>query len=495
MSISPFLLLAGFTYICLFYGLSWRHPWLALMLIFATSPLQNDLSSGAAAKFSITEINLILALPLVVLRGRRFRMGPVALPVFLYFFVCLMAFVVSPRATTLSSMVQMVLYLVIAVAVFGSLPRRPRDLMPALYALTWVGIFLAFLSLTQTYERLGLNKNGVGASLAVALVVCCELWFGARTRKSKARLSLAFLLITIGLFMTLSRGAWLSAIVGLFVVCAVRRQFLLLGRVVALAIPVLVVGWMLLPQKSKTYMTGFDAAKHENIRLRYESVNIANRNFEKNPLLGVGVGLRKEYDATNVAMLTLAETGILGLGTFALIHLVVIGTAWQMQRRLKRDDPLFPFVALGGALLISRLAHGMVDHYWTRGAITTAWASVGMLTYVYFALRRRRRTERFVRRAFAQRLQSLRHSRIRQPALPLGGQAQGATFNVMAPNAPISAVQTATAPAATAPTATAPSSTRLAADARVLRNGAADFRSSNSIPPSKPRSSSSEDTL
>ena len=477
---SPFILLAGFTYICLFYGLSWRHPWVALMLVFATSPLQNDLSSGAAAKFSITEINLVLSVPLVLLHGRRLRMGPVALPVFLYLFVCTMAFVVSPRATTLSSMLQMVLYLIIAVTVFASLPRRPRDLMPALYALTWVGVFLAFLSLSQTYERLGLNKNGVGASLAVALIVCCELWFGARTRKSKLGLSLAFLLITIGLFMTLSRGAWLGAVVGLFVLCAVRRQILLLGRVVALSIPLLVIAWMSLPPNLKTYTTGFDSSKHENIRLRYESLDIAVRNFEKNPLLGVGVGLRKEYDATNVAMLTLAETGVLGLLTFALIHLVVLGSAWQLQRRLTRDDPLFPFVALGGALLLSRLAHGMVDHYWTRGAITSAWASVGMLTYVYFALRRRRRVERRVRRATIEMMQRREMAQRIVSDSRLDGRPQLASLG-----APISSVQTSAAP----------SSTRLVADARVLRNGAAHPGATGSFPRPKPQSDLSGDTL
>lgn len=491
MSISPFIILAGFTYVCLFYGFSWRRPWLALALVFATSPLQNDLSSGAAAKFSLTEINMMLTLPLLLLHGRRWRMGPVGIPIFLYLFVCLVSSLLSPRATAFSSMLQMVLYLVVIVTVFGSLPRRPRDLMPALYALTWVGILLTFLALSQTYERFGLNKNGVGASLSVCIIVCCELWFGARERRSKIALSLAFLLITIGLFSTLSRGAWLGAIIGLFVVCAIRRQFLLLGRALILAVPLVIVAWTLLPQKSKSYATGFDAAKHENIRLRYESLDIAQRDFDQNPILGIGVGLRKEYDATNVAMLTLAETGLLGLFTFALIHGAVLLSAWKMQKRLKRDDPLFPFVALGAALIISRLAHGMVDHYWTRGAITSAWAAVGMSTYVHFALRRRTRAERRTRRAMIEMMQRREMAqRIRLDSRLDGRYPQMAAFDAGTSGVPISGIQT---PAALM--SGAPSSTRLAADARIPRNGAGNFGSIRSFPHSNPHSGSTGDTL
>ena len=35
-------------------------------------------------------------------------------------------------------------------------------------------------------------------------------------------------------------------------------------------------------------------------------------------------------------------------------------------------------VALAGALVLSKFVHGLVDHYWSRGAIMVAWAAVGM---------------------------------------------------------------------------------------------------------------------
>jgi hypothetical protein len=35
-------------------------------------------------------------------------------------------------------------------------------------------------------------------------------------------------------------------------------------------------------------------------------------------------------------------------------------------------------VALAGGLVLGKLAHGLVDHYWSRGALMIAWAMVGM---------------------------------------------------------------------------------------------------------------------
>jgi hypothetical protein len=48
--------------------------------------------------------------------------------------------------------------------------------------------------------------------------------------------------------------------------------------------------------------------------------------------------------------------------------------------------------------MFGRLVHGMVDHYWSRGAITVAWAGAGMATYGYLIVRRREARARVARR-------------------------------------------------------------------------------------------------
>jgi hypothetical protein len=62
--------------------------------------------------------------------------------------------------------------------------------------------------------------------------------------------------------------------------------------------------------------------------------------------------------------------------------------AWKAQRGLERTGVLYSLVAVGGALMVGRLAHGMVDHYWSRGGTMLAWAGVGMAVGVYLAMRR-----------------------------------------------------------------------------------------------------------
>jgi hypothetical protein len=177
-----------------------------------------------------------------------------------------------------------------------------------------------------------------------------------------------------------------------------RREFGTLVKVTVTFVPLICICWMLLPEKSRDYTTGL-SAKNENIQMRYNSVEYARERFESNPYLGVGVGLRKEYDATNLLWLILAETGVPGALTFLGLQFAIVNMVWKTQARLSRRDPLYSPVAIGGALILGRLIHGMVDHYWSRGAITIAWAGVGMSTYGYLIVRQRNARARAERRA------------------------------------------------------------------------------------------------
>ena len=167
-----------------------------------------------------------------------------------------------------------------------------------------------------------------------------------------------------------------------------RRKFRLLMQVSIGAVLLIAVAWRFLPSESRDYATSLDS-KNENIRLRYQSIDYARDIFERNPVLGVGVGLRKEYDATNIAWLTLAETGVPGLATWLLIHFILVRMVWRDHQYVAQSDILFSLTALGGALVTSKLIHGMVDHYWRRGAIMVAGGSAGMATHAHFIIRKR----------------------------------------------------------------------------------------------------------
>ena len=396
------MIVAAIVYACLFWGLGWKWPKVPLMLIFALAPFQNDISAslameperpdmqaGGGPHFSIAEINLLLTLPLFFVRRRPMLFGPIFIPVLLYLIAGLVSSFNNWRPSTLVSLIQMGMYLVIAVMVFTTFVKNAEDFRPALIGLVCVGTILAGAVLvTRSGYVLNLHKNGVGGSLATAVIVCAELWFSSHTRRERWIFGLMMGLLVAGLFFSLSRGGWLGAMCGVVLLLLLRREFTLLLRLSVFMVPLIAVCWALLPEQSKSYATGFDR-ENWNIRLRLMSMDYAKSQFESSPVIGVGVGLRKEYDATNVFLLTLAETGILGMATFLYLHFAMAMMVWKARRYTRRDDVLFSALALGGALVLSKFIHGMVDHYWSRGALMIAWASAGMATHAYFVSRRR----------------------------------------------------------------------------------------------------------
>ena len=383
------LYIAGALYAVIFWAVGYRNPGVPLMLIFATAPLQNDISGGGPLRFSFTEINILLSVPLLLFRRcRPLTLGPLNRGIVFYLFVSLACTLVHWRNTSLVCLVQMVLYLVVAVLVFYALPRNEDDYRLALYGLI---LFSVALAATVLVKRSGyvwnLHKNGVGASLAAALIVCTEMWFAARGVR-KRLLSGALLIMAAGEFFSLSRGAWLGSIVGISILIAMRGQFRLLLRVCLVMIPLIAICWAYLPDSSKDYTTSFDSKENFNIKMRYASVDIASQLYHSSPAIGCGVGLRKEYDATNLIMCTLAETGIVGLAALLFLHWEVLRVTWRTQKHLERTGVLYSGTALGCALVFSRFLHGMVDHYWGRGANSIVWSAVGMALYGYHVRRR-----------------------------------------------------------------------------------------------------------
>jgi len=410
---------AGLIYVLAYMAICWKRPQVAMMLIFALAPFQNDINAmgrhqdpddpladpggggggGSPLHYSMAEINLMLAAVLFILRRRPILFGPAFVPTMVYLAVCTASSLLSWRDSTLTSMVQMVLYIVVAVCIFTSLGRDERDYQLSFYGLMLVGLVLAVaVMVTHSGYVLNLHKNGVGGSLSCAVIVATELWLAARAPRRRMIMTWVLVTLVAGLFFSLSRGGWVGALVGITLLLAMRGEFRTLMKVMVAFVPLICICWYFLPEKSRDYTTGL-TAKNENIQARYNSVEFAREKFDENPFLGVGVGLRKEYDATDLFWLTLAETGVPGAVTFLFLQFAILRMVWKTQKRLRRSDPLYSSVAIGGALMFGRLIHGMVDHYWSRGAITIAWAGAGMATYGYLVVRQREARARADRKA------------------------------------------------------------------------------------------------
>jgi hypothetical protein len=382
-------------YSSFFFAIAWRYPAVALAVTFASAPLQADLSNGEGAlRFSIAEIDLLICLVVFIFRQitqrRGFKVGPYMLPVFIYLAVCMASSLVDWHPDTVSTaMLQMIVYFVLATILFGNFADKPEHLLWGFYLFIAICIFLSISGLAfGTFFIYGLHKNGVGSSLGLGVIVCVDLWMAARKTKSKIFFFIATILITAGLVFSLSRGAWLGAMVGTMVVIALRGKFKFLLQVMVVLIPVAVIFWNLMPKESQEYSIDF-SRKRDNIEARYQTIDYAREQFEKSPFYGVGIGLRKEIDATNIFWITLAETGVPGLLAFAGLQIVTFLMLYKSQKKLSRSDKLYPLVSAPAGLMVNKLVHGMVDHYYARGPLLMVWASVGMATMVYHVLKDR----------------------------------------------------------------------------------------------------------
>jgi hypothetical protein len=385
----------GIIYGSIFTAIAWRFPGLALAITFASAPLQADLSNGAGAlRFSIAEIDLTLCLIVFVFRRitqqRGIKLGPYFLPIFLYLAVCMASSLVDWHPdTVVTAMMQMVLYFVFATILFANFAEKPEQLLWCFNFLILVCVFLSLSGLlANNFFIYGLHKNGVGSSLGFGVVVCIELWMAAEKGKAKIWLFVATVIITAGLIFTLSRGSWLGAVAGTFVVITLRGKFKFLLQTMVVLIPVVAIFWNLLPAEKKDYASGF-GRERDNIDARYKTIDYAREQFEKSPFYGVGIGLRKEVDATNIFWITLAETGVPGLLAFGSVQVVTFLMLYKSQKKLKRTDKLYPLVSAPAGLMVNKLVHGMVDHYYARGPLLMVWATVGMATMIYHILQER----------------------------------------------------------------------------------------------------------
>lgn len=372
---------AGVWYIAISLYVALVMPRAGLALILGGIPLTYNVSPGLV-NLSISEVALVFVGTRALITGRP-KLMPVIVPIALYLFVCIISTAVDFRGkSAIVSFVQMVVYMVFALATFSAYGREARPIIVALIAMVGTSLVLAILMIFQGGGGylFGMHKNSIGATTATSLVVAAEMYFratAARDRLWRRRWLFVIAILTIGLFLSLSRGAWASAVIAITVIAFARREWKLFLQVSAAIVPIGVIGFFFLDARFQEYVFSTVDTSSHSFGTRRANAEIAMGYFEQNRLIGSGLGLRKTNDATNVVLFTLAETGILGLLAFLSIHIVAVTTALRKRLRIDITSPRFSIVVLSIAILLGRFGHGLVDHYWSRGAITVTWALVG----------------------------------------------------------------------------------------------------------------------
>lgn len=270
-------------------------------------------------------------------------------------------------------------------------------------ALTHAGQLQAIGAGTQVNNRLQGDfgsPNQLGSFCDLGAFVAVGLAFGARSRLARFAATLAFGILLTGLTFSLSRGAWIGAVLALVYLLFALRE----ARAVAIAIgvPMIVVAWLIgsfAPGNTQiqviTKRVGaltFASPYDDRRQIWAEAI----REMKAKPWLGYGPGdfpvssLRTGSDTSSVYALHAhnlwltwgAETGIPAVAIIVGLTAAVGFAARRATRGAnKRGDREDRAIVVGvTAALITVLGQGLVDYTLRNVVIFTAlWGLIGAL--------------------------------------------------------------------------------------------------------------------
>ncbi len=224
---------------------------------------------------------------------------------------------------------------------------------------------------------LWLNKNYVGSILGLSMLVAL-----AASRELELKPELRYAAIAAmggGLVSSGSRGAMVALVVGIFVwFFRTHSDYRKRGFIIGI---VLAAGFLTFVSYSVSdEIANKQATQNTNsvaVRNKTEDATIAL--WRTSPVVGVGIYYYTDpayqemnrflVAPTNAVVEALAEGGIVLAAGFIVFNVGAICVLLRYRN---------PLAVAGLALVADRLAHGMVDIFWTAGDASLPWLIVGM---------------------------------------------------------------------------------------------------------------------
>lgn len=235
-------------------------------------------------------------------------------------------------------------------------------------------------------------------TLATLLAIAIPLWLYLRPRTQLPRASLGVTtLLSVGLFVTYSRGPWIGAAVSCLVLLALRPRALSTALKTAIAITLLGTVFSLTPfgQRIISLLPIFGGkADLGTLTYRETLLDRASTVIAQHPLFGDTAAILQMQDLrqgegivdlVNVYVQILLNDGIVGLALLLGLLLLGAAKANSIRRRVVQSDP---DVAMLGASLIAcilgllvTLAGGSLGNatermFYVLGALTAAYIAM-----------------------------------------------------------------------------------------------------------------------
>ncbi|MEO0534846.1 MAG: IctB family putative bicarbonate transporter [Cyanobacteria bacterium P01_A01_bin.123] len=418
---------------------SWLLQWadliglLLIALVFALAPFVSTALTGVLL-IACGGFWLLLTLSDDAIAG----LTPIHLMVVLYWGVMVLATAVSPvKAAAIQGLIKLTLNLLLFLLMARVL-RQPQwrvgltgvylltALVVSVYGLrqwffgvealaTWVDPESTLADTTRVYSYLG-NPNLLAGYLIPAIMFSGTAIFAWPRWVPKLLAAVMVMVNTACLVLTFSRGGWIGFVVAGFVMLALLvhwwsrgfnarwRQLalpLFLGSAAAFVVAAVMVVDPLRDRVMSIFVGREDSSNNFRINVWAAVVNM----IRDRPILGIGPGndafnqvypiyARPNYTALSAYSVFLeiaVEAGLIGLGCFIWMMLVVFTQGWQQIQRLREAvDSQGYWLIAAIASQAGMLMHGLVDTVWYRPQISTLWWLMMALVASYYAITPRR---------------------------------------------------------------------------------------------------------
>ncbi|HAJ64773.1 MAG TPA: putative bicarbonate transporter, IctB family [Cyanobacteria bacterium UBA8543] len=314
------------------------------------------------------------------------------LTLYLLMFALLARVLRSPRIR--SWMMTLFLHVSLIVSIFG----MRQWFFGAKALATWVDPESPSGHLKRVYSYLG-NPNLLAGYLIPAIALSCVAIFVWRWWLPKVLAVTIFVLNSLCLVLTFSRGGWIG-----FVVCLVALLVLLVyWYTIQLptawrpwAMPVLLGGCaaiiilaVLLIEPLRIRVASiFVGRKDSSNNFRINVWSSVREMIRDRPIIGIGPGnnafnkiypqyMRARFSALSaysIFLEVLVETGFIGFSCFLWLLVVTFNQGLQQLRRLRASANPDGFWLIGAiAAMCGMLSHGLVDTVWYRPEVSTLW--------------------------------------------------------------------------------------------------------------------------
>ena len=377
--------------VCTVVAVGVRYPSILMIAAFVMTPFQTALfGEGAEVRMGVVDLlALAMCLPLAmrVITGHLPYMGRAGAMILLFLIeVTLSSALAGFTSEAGVSLVRMLTNTLLPVLLYANLDRRlltyHRCYRGYLVAVNLLSICVMFAFARGGFQAsmytLGMSKNFlgpvIGCGIGIATVYVVTDGLGG---KRGAWLLFTLATASVAMVLTLSRGAWIATAAGLMVAVCTTRNVRLVATGAFVGIVACMLSWKLLPDTATRYASDMSSGA-STIRLRLEYIDYVMDKFRANPVLGVGVGLRKVMEPHNVLVLTAGESGVVGIILFVGMFIAGFATTIGAWRKSRESMPARQIAALATVVLCVTLADGMMDVYWRRGIGFMGWSGVGM---------------------------------------------------------------------------------------------------------------------